>query len=219
MPSETIDIVISDDHAIFREGLRALLGAEPSLRIVGEAANGEETIALVCRLKPQVLLLDLSMPKTTGLEVLRELNRMGVRTRTIVLTAEIEGEQVVKALRRGAYGVVMKHSAIQLLVKCIRCVNEGQYWLGQDNMSVLLEAFRRNPPPPAESRDFGLTAREREVIALVGAGCTNKDIAQKLEISENTAKHHLTNIFDKLGVDNRTALVFFARGHVTGGQV
>ena len=215
-PPATIDIVIADDHAMFREGLRKLLEAEAGLRIVGESADGEETVRLVRQLNPQVLLLDLSLPKLTGLDALRELSKLGIQTRTILLTAAIESEQIVEALQLGAHGIVLKHSALQLLLKSIRCVNDGQYWVGQEGVSDLIQALRRTMPsssPSGASRDFGLTARERQVIALVGAGYTNKDLARELNISENTAKHHLTNIFDKLGVSNRLELVLFAVDH------
>jgi DNA-binding NarL/FixJ family response regulator len=212
----TIDIVISDDHVLFREGLRKLLEAEPGMRVVGEAGDGEETVRVVGQLKPHVLLLDLSLPKLSGLEVLGELSKLGLQTRTIMLTAAIEREQVVEALQLGVRGIVLKHSALQLLLKSIRCVNEGQYWVGQESVSDLIHALRRMRPShsaPGASRNFGLSSRETEVIALIVAGYTNKDLARKLGITENTAKHHLTNIFDKLGVSNRLELVLYAVDH------
>jgi len=213
----TVNIVISDDHAIFREGVRKLLEAQPELRVVGEAADGEETVRIVRQLNPNILLLDLSLPRLTGLEALRELSTLGLQTRTIVLTADIEREQIVEALQLGAHGVVLKHSSLELLLKCIRCVNVGQYWVGQESVLDLIHAVRQMNPSqqstPGSKRDFGLTSRERQVIALVGAGYTNKDLGRKLGISENTAKHHLTNIFDKLGVSNRLELVLFAVDH------
>jgi len=217
----TISIVISDDHALFREGLRKLLEAEPGICIVGEAVDGEETIKVVRQLKPQILLLDLSLPKLSGLEVLAELGKLEIQTRTIMLTAAIEREQVVEALQLGVRGIVLKHSALQLLLKCIHCVNEGQYWVGQEGVSDLIHALRRMRPAHGVSgagRNFGLSSREMEVIALIVAGYTNKDLARELGISENTAKHHLTNIFDKLGVSNRLELVLYAVDHglVTG---
>jgi DNA-binding NarL/FixJ family response regulator len=214
--SATIDVVISDDHALFREGLRKLLEAEPGMRIVGEAVDGEETVRVVGQLKPHVLLLDLSLPKLSGLEVLGELTKLGLQTRTIMLTAAIEKEQVVEALQLGVRGIVLKHSALQLLLKSIRCVNEGQYWVGQESVSDLIHALRRMKPSNSASgvrRNFGLSSREMQVIALIVAGYTNKDLARKLGISENTAKHHLTNIFDKLGVSNRLELVLYAVDH------
>lgn len=212
----TIEIVISDDHALFREGLRKLLEAEPGMRIVGEAVDGEDTIRVVSQLKPDVLLLDLSLPKLTGLEVLGELNKQGIQTRCIMLTAAIEREQVVEALQLGVRGIVLKHSALQLLLKSIRCVNEGQYWIGQEGVSDLIHALRRTKPSYSANgakRTLGLSSREMEVIVLIVAGYTNKDLARKLGISENTAKHHLTNIFDKLGVSNRLELVLYAVDH------
>jgi len=217
----TIDIVISDDHALFREGLRKLLDAEPGMHIVGEAVDGEETIKVVGQLKPHILLLDLSLPKMSGLEVLVELSKLGIDTRTIMLTAGIEREQVVEALQLGVRGIVLKHSALQVLLKSIRCVNEGQYWVGQEGVSDLIHALRRMKPSGNVSRPgrhFGLSSREMQVIALIVAGYTNKDLARELGISENTAKHHLTNIFDKLGVSNRLELVLYAVDHglVTG---
>lgn len=212
----TINIVISDDHALFREGLRKLLEAEPGMQIVGEAVDGEETVKVVRQLKPHVLLLDLSLPKLSGLEVLAELSKLELQTRTIMLTAGIEREQVVEALQLGVRGIVLKHSALQLLLKSIRCVNEGQYWVGQEGVSDLIHVLRRLKPSRGVSeapRNFGLSSREMEVIALIVAGYTNKDLARELGISENTAKHHLTNIFDKLGVSNRLELVLYAVDH------
>ncbi len=212
----TIDILISDDHAIFREGLRKLLEAEPWLRVVGEAADGEETVRLVRQLKPHILLLDLSLPKVTGLEALRELSKRGSQTHTIILTAAIESDQVVEALQLGARGIVLKHSALQLLLKSIRCVSGGEFWVGNERVLDVIQALRRLTPSQSASgdrRDFGLTSREKQIIALVGAGYTNKDLAKDLGISENTAKHHMTNIFDKLGISNRLELLLFATEH------
>jgi two-component system, NarL family, nitrate/nitrite response regulator NarL len=212
----TINIVISDDHALFREGLRKLLEAEPGIRIVGEALDGEETLKVVRQLKPHVLLLDLSLPKLSGLQVLAELSKLELPTRTIMLTAAIEREQVIDALQLGVRGIVLKHSALQLLLKSIRCVSEGQFWVGQEGVSDLIQALRRMKPSHNVSkapRNFGLSSREMEVIGLIVAGYTNKDLARELGISENTAKHHLTNIFDKLGVSNRLELVLYAVDH------
>jgi len=201
--------------------LRKLLEAEPGIRIVGEAVDGEETVRLVGQIKPHILLLDLALPKLNGLEVLAELNKLGSGTRAILLTGRIEREQVIEALQLGVRGIVLKHSALQLLLKSIRCVNQGQYWVGHDGVSDLIHALRRMNPSHSASQakqNFGLSSREMEVIALIVAGYTNKDLAQKLGISENTAKHHLTNIFDKLGVSNRLELVLYAVHHgLTGG--
>jgi DNA-binding NarL/FixJ family response regulator len=196
--------------------LRKLLEAEPGLRIVGEAADGEETVRVVRKLKPKILLLDLSMPEMTGLETLRELGKQTIQTRTIVVTAAIGKAQVIELLQMGAHGIVFKHSALQLLLKSIRCVSDGEYWVGRESVSDLIHALRRMMPERRTSeaaRDFGISSREMQVITHVVAGYTNKDLAGKLEISLQTAKHHLTNIFDKLGVSNRLELVLFAIDH------
>lgn len=211
-----IDIVIADDQAIFREGLRKLLEAEPWLRIVGEASDAKETVRLVRQHNPQILLLDLALSKARGIEALRELSKLGLPTRTIILTEAIESDQAVEVLRLGARGIIMKHSAVELLLKSIRCVNDGEFWLGHERLLDLIQAVRRMTPYPSDSgdkRDFGLTSREMQVIKLISSGYTNKDLAKELGISENTAKHHITNIFDKLGVSNRMELVLFALEH------
>jgi len=209
----TIDIVIADDHAILREGVRKLLECVPGMRVVAEAADAEETVRVVSQVKPQVLLLDLLLSKKNGLEALRELSRLGLPTRTIIFTAAIEREQVVEALQLGARGIVMKHSALQVLLDSIRCVISGKHWVDQESVPHLIQAVRGMEPPlraSAAKQDLGLTPREMQIIALIVAGYTNKDLAKELKISQNTSKHHLTNIFNKLGVSNRLELVLYA---------
>ena len=161
-------------------------------------------------------LLDLSMPRKTGLEVLRELSKLGLSTRTIILTGEIEREQVVEALQLGASGIVLKRSTLRVLLESIRSVSAGKHWVDQESVPDLIQAVRGMAPSHrAESakQHLGVTPREVQIIALIVAGYTNKDLAQKLGISENTAKHHLTNIFNKLGVSNRLELVLYAIDH------
>lgn len=212
----TIDLVIADHYAMVREGVRKLLEGEPGVRIVGEAADGDETVRVVRQEKPQVLLLELTMPRMSGLDVLRELSRLRLPTRTIILTAAIAREQVVEALQLGAQGIVMKHSAFQVLLKSIRCVSAGKQWVDQESVPELIQAVREMGPfhrAAAPKQHLSPTDREMEVIGLIVAGFTNKDLAQKLKISENTAKHHLTNIFNKLGVSNRLELVLYAIDH------
>lgn len=211
-----IRVVIADDHPIFREGLRKLLEAEPGFAVVGEASDGAEAVKLVRRVKPDILLLDLAMPLMPGLETLRELAGSAGSVRTILLTAAIEKEQIVEALQLGASGVVLKESATGLLLKSIRSVVAGQYWVGNESVSTLVMALRQTgrtageAPPP---KKFGLTPRELEIVSAIVSGYTNRDIAQRFSISEQTVKRHLTSIFDKLGVSNRLELALFTVHH------
>ncbi|HEV2348319.1 MAG TPA: response regulator transcription factor [Terriglobia bacterium] len=214
--SSPIRILIADDHALFRDGLRRLLEAEPDLRVVGEAADGDEAVTLARQLQPDVLLLDLAMPRTPGMDALQELSKTSAPVRTILLTAAVERTQIVEALQLGARGVVMKESATQLLLKAIHTVVQGDYWLGRESVSDLVKTLRDlSPSAPEDPRKkrFGLTPRELEVISAIVAGYNNRDIAQKYAISEQTVKHHLTNIFDKLGVSSRLELALFAVNH------
>lgn len=210
-----IRILIADDHPLFRDGLRRLLQAEPGFEVVGEASDGDVLVDLARKTKPDILLLDLSMPRQDGMEVLRELSASRIPVRTLLLTASIEKPQIVQALKLGAYGVIMKESTTQRLFDSIQCVMAGQYWVGRESVSDLVKALRSVSPSedPVRARDYGLTTREMEIVTLVVAGYSNPDIAQRCSISEQTVKHHISNVFDKLGVSNRLELALFAVNH------
>jgi DNA-binding NarL/FixJ family response regulator len=215
-------ILIADDHPIFRDGLRKLLEAEPDLCVVAEARDGGEAVRLVRRHKPDIVLMDLLMPGSSGLDALRELDGSPVPSRIIILAATIERAQVVEAFQLGARGVVSKESATQLLLKCIRTVMAEQFWVGRESVSDLVNAMRTLPTAAIEQgkpKNFGLTARELDIVAAVVAGYSNREIAQKLSLSEQTVKHHVSSAFDKLGVYNRLELALFAVDHrLVGGE-
>jgi two-component system nitrate/nitrite response regulator NarL len=212
MPSHPpIRVLIADDHTIFRAGLRKLLETQRDIVVIGEAADGRQAVTLARALHPGVLLLDVSMPILSGVDVLRELGHEAGKMRTILLTASIEPSDTMLALRLGAAGVLLKSAATELLFKCLRSVVAGEYWIGRDTVASLVEALARLQAPPAEpQRPFGLTPRELEVTALVATGASNRDIAIQLHLSEETVKHHVTKIFEKTGQSSRVELALFA---------
>jgi len=211
----SVRIVIADDHPIFRDALRTLLEAEPGFTVVGEAADGDEALKLVVGLSPDILLLDLAMPRLSGLEVLSQLAVARNPVRSIILTASIAQEQSVRALQLGARGVVVKELETDLLYKAIRSVMAGSYWIGHEAMGDLVQMVRRlsgapeDAPPPMKL----LTPRELEIISAVVEGASNKEIGEQFGLSTQTVKNHLSSIFDKLGVSSRLELALFAVHH------
>jgi DNA-binding NarL/FixJ family response regulator len=212
-----IKILIADDHPVVRVGLRNMLQTNGQMKVIAEAKDGVEALNMVRSLRPDILLLDLAMPRMPGMDALRELTSEAspTSTRTIVLTGLIEKRQILEALQLGARGVVLKDAVVDHLSACIRAVMQGQYWLEgrpvQNLVQVLRDLVAQTAAPPRKT--FGLTPRELEVVSLITEGSTNKHIAQTFGISEETVKRHLTNTFNKLGVGNRLELALFALNH------
>ena len=211
--SAKIRILIADDHAVFRYGLRTLLESEPMFKVVGEAVDGSDVAKLMSELKPTVLMLDLAMPRLTGIEVLRDLASTEDPVRVIILTAAIEKRQIVEALQLGARGILLKDAAVPLVTKCIQTVLTGDYWVDHEAVSSLvdyLKRLQREAPEKISQKALDFTPREHEIISAIVSGRSNKEIAAKLSISEDTVKHHLSNIFDKVGVSNRLELAIWS---------
>jgi DNA-binding NarL/FixJ family response regulator len=211
-----IRVGIVDDHPIVRDGLRKLLALEDDIEVVGESENGRQALELVEDLQPDVLLLDLKMPGMDGLTALQTLQRSVHKTRVIVLTASEDKNEWVQAMKLGCAGIVVKQTQPELIVKSIRKVNSGEIWLDSHTTAAVMRQFAS----PAEGLAAGaikggrerspLSAREREIVALVAQGYKNKEMAEKMFISEQTVKNHLHNIFDKLGVSDRLELALYA---------
>jgi DNA-binding NarL/FixJ family response regulator len=213
--SETIRIVIADDHPIFRDGLRRLLEADAHFEVVGEAGNGDEAVAQVAKLRPDILLLDLAMPQASGLKALRDLSELGFPVRPVLLTAGIDPDETITALQLGARGVILKESATQLLYRCLQAVMAGEYWVGHDRVHDIVQHLRAatskadSPARPAQM----LTRREMQIVSAIIEGASNKDIGRQFNLSEQTIKNHLSHIFDKVGVSNRLELALYAVHH------
>jgi RNA polymerase sigma factor (sigma-70 family) len=214
-----IKVVIADDHALFRDGLRRILSLEKDILVVGEASNGDETTKVAERTKPDVLLLDLKMPKGDLVQNLLDLAARSPTTRVLVLTAFADDENVLNAAKGGARGYVSKGVPSTTLVQAIKSVHNGNSWVDKEipSWETFLEiasdqgAARETNPPFDESLQ-ALTKRELEILRLVAEGLTNEEIGKKIFISEKTVKTHLTNIFDKLKVNNRFKAALMLRG-------
>ena len=209
-------VLIADDHPIFRDGLRKLIESQPGIWVTAESSVGGEVVRLARALKPQIILLDLGLPRRSGFRVLTELASLSLPVRTLVLAEVVEQSTVLEALYLGAHGIVLKGSPREMLLKSICSVIEGQYWLDNSSVSVVIEALRKGSPTlnvPTAGRDFGLTPQELKIVETVANGSSNKEVSQAFNISERTVKHHLTNVFSKLGLSSRLELAVFALEH------
>jgi two-component system, NarL family, nitrate/nitrite response regulator NarL len=211
---EAVRIVIADEFPIFRDGLRRLLETDRRLQIVGDIGLGPAAVALVHELRPDILLLGPPASGGNWLDTLSALASTGTRARTILLAKAIDPADVVAALQCGAWGVIAKDSAATLLFNSIETVMAGGYWVGQEAaVRDVAASVRRLDFARRCSQRFGLTRRELEIVSAVVNGDTNKEIAGRLSISENTVKRHLMHIFNKVGASSRVELALFAAHH------
>jgi two-component system, NarL family, nitrate/nitrite response regulator NarL len=213
-----IRIVVADDHPIFRDGLCRLLSLEEDFEVVAQAQDGRQVLDVLQQYEPDILLLDLKMPGLDGLATLQRLQSGRNKTRVIVLTASDDKNEFVQAMKLGTSGIVLKQTATDLLIKSIRKVHAGEIWLDSHTTAAVIRQFVAadevpNAPQTATPRErerSPLSQREREIVALVAQGFKNKEMAEKMFISEQTVKNHLHNIFDKLGVSDRLELALYA---------
>ena len=208
-----IRIVIADEHAGFRQELRRLLESEPSLHIVGEVSEVHGALHLARQNKPDIVLIDFALAQHSEAKTMRDFARDLPSLRIVVTVAEIAKADLVEAFRLGAHGVVLKRSTLQVLLKSIRSVIAGQYWLESESVGVLVEALRDSLDQgngAKSPKDYGLTRREVDIITKIASGRSNKEVGEEFAISERTVKHHLTNIFGKVGVSSRLQLALFA---------
>ena len=215
-----IRIVVADDHPIFRDGLCRLLALEDDFEVVAQAQDGRQVLDVLQQFEPDILLLDLKMPGLDGLATLQRLQIAKNKTRVIVLTASDDKNEFVQAMKLGTSGIVLKQTATELLIKSIRKVHAGEIWLDSYTTAAVIRQFVANDESPVaamqqasparERERSPLSQREREIVALVAQGFKNKEMAEKMFISEQTVKNHLHNIFDKLGVSDRLELALYA---------
>ena len=213
----SIRILLIDDHAVMRLGLRTLIENQQGLKVVGEASGRIDALEVAEREQPDIILLDLSLPGTDGVDLIPELQAVSKEARILVLTGVLDPEAHKRAIHFGAMGVVLKEKAPEVLIKAIEKVHEGEVWLDRAMVANVVGGRSRfgdsRVPDPEAFKIATLTEREREVIALIGEGLKNRQIADRLFISEGTVRNHLTTVFSKLEVSDRFELLIYAYRH------
>ena len=205
-----ITLVLADNHPIFLEGLEQTLRREPDFELVASCLNGEAALEAVRQHKPDILILNLHMPGTDGLGVLREMQKEKLSTRVVVLTAALDEDEALEAIRLGVSGMVLKEMAARLLIQCVRKVHAGEQWLENRSVSQALERLLKRESATHQFAGL-LTPREIEVVRMVAEGLRNKEIGDRLHINDGTVKVHLHNIYEKLKVKSRLQLARYAR--------
>jgi two-component system, NarL family, nitrate/nitrite response regulator NarL len=217
MPTAPIRVLIADGHPIILEGLRSVLSQRPGIQVVGEASDGLEAIDKTVHLDPDVVLMDLKLPRVDGLTAIRNIQTRAPRSKVLLFASSENKDEFVEAMKLGCSGILLKDSPLNLIEKSIQKVFAGEIWLDSNTTAEVIRRFaapsettpsHANGKPPRERAQ--LSQREREIIALVATGYKNKEIAEKMFITEQTVKNHLHNIFDKLGVSDRLELALYA---------
>lgn len=206
----SISIVIADDHPLITEALVALFAEKNDFQIVAVCCDGDQTLAALKNHKPDILLLDIRMPGTDGLAVLREMKREKLSTRAVLLTAEVSDKEVTEAVRFGARGLLLKALAPKLIVRCVRDVAAGKLWLEKGSVSAALESVLQDEVKRGEAA-HQLTRRELDIVRHVATGMHNAAIGKLLFITEGTVKMHIHNIYQKLHIDSRIKLALYAQ--------
>lgn len=209
-PSKAIRLVLADDHPIVLDGLANLFRLEPDFQVLARCVNGDECLTAVRLHRPDVLVLDIRMPRKDGLTVLRELQREKQQVKVVLLAAALEEEEVLEALRLGVRGMVLKELAPQMVVQCVRKVYAGERWLEKQAVGRALETLLRREAGEREAGSI-LTPREIEMVGMVARGLRNKEMSERMNISEGTVKIHLHHIYRKLKVENRVELILYAQ--------
>ncbi len=211
---DKISVLIADDHSLMRQGLKQILELEEDMQVIGQATNGQEAVDMIKRLKPDVVLMDINMPVMNGIQAIKELREAYVPSKIVVLTIHEDREYLFKTLQTGAEGYVLKDAESSVLLAAIRSVYNGQNYIQPNMTRELVKEFTRvTRNEKRRSDEIPLTDREIEVIELIAEGMLNKQIAQKLFISEKTVKNHVSNIFKKLNVSDRTQAAIYALKH------
>jgi len=208
-----VKIAIVDDHALIREGLKKLLELEEDLEIVGLAENGEAALELIEKQNPDVVLLDINMPIMNGIDTLKEIKKDFIHTKVIMLTIHEDSEYLIETINIGAEGYVLKDADVSSLVRAIIKVNEGGTYIHPTLSGILVKEYKKKDKSMDEVINTSLTKREFEVIRLISQGFNNKEIAKELFISEKTVKNHVSNIFKKIKVTDRTQAALYAIKH------
>jgi len=204
-----IRIVLVDDHPIVLDGLEQLFNTEPDLEVVGRATTSEGALGAIDAFRPDIVVLDLAMPGHDGLWVVEQMNARGIETRVVLLTAHLDEMRLLEAVRLGVAGVVLKEMAPRLLVECVRKVHAGEKWLEKQSVARAIDRVAKRESDLQQLSKI-LTPRELEIVRLVAEGLRNREIADRLTITEGTVKIHLHNIYEKLGVSGRPQLILFA---------